>query len=117
VCSSDLIGSDLCPIPTSLFGEVCATSDVPAGTINLLTGLREELVEHFASHREIIAVHAAGVTDDQERALRLGTADNLKRVTIRTTSGDEWLDDEACTSPWWIEPFVEMKTIWHPSSA
>lgn len=116
-CTLVVLGSGANPLPAAILGEVCATSDVPPGTINLLTGLRDELVEHFASHREIIAIHAAGTSDDQERALRIGTADNLKRVTIRTTTGDEWFDAEACTSPWWIEPFVEMKTIWHPSAS
>lgn len=41
----------------------------------------------------------------------------MKRITLRDLDADDWYDDAACESPWWIEPFVEMKTIWHPSSA
>ena len=101
----------------SVLGEVCATSDVPGGVINILTGLREELLPHVASHREIDAVHAAGLTEDQRSMLRAGSAENLKRVTVRNLAPETWTDADACESPWWIEPFVEMKTIWHPSGA
>ena len=101
----------------AVLGEVCATSDVPGGVINLLTGLREEIIPHIASHREIDAIHGAGLTPEQATTLRAGVAENLKRVHLRDTSGPAWLDDETCHSPWWIEPFVEMKTIWHPSGS
>lgn len=116
LCSGNTVvalASQVNPLPGAVLGEVCATSDVPAGVINLLTGVREELASHFSSHRDIDALHAAGLTPDQARVLREGAADNVKRVTVR--EGVNWLDDQACTSPWWIEPFVEMKTIWHPS--
>lgn len=106
---------------TAVLGEACATSDVPGGVINLLTGLRSELLPHLATHREIDAVHAAGLTDEQRTLLRAGSAENLKRVTVRTlavgSGPGSWFDAETCESPWWIEPFVEMKTIWHPSGA
>jgi acyl-CoA reductase-like NAD-dependent aldehyde dehydrogenase len=107
-----------------VLGEVMATSDVPAGVVNLLTGERAELVPVIAGHRDIDAVHAAagpgGVTGEQRTGLREGAAENVKRVTVRELGrgkGAVDLEDEAaCTSPWWIEPFVEMKTIWHPSA-
>ncbi|MBX3315986.1 MAG: aldehyde dehydrogenase family protein [Phycisphaeraceae bacterium] len=102
------------PVASAL-GEVCATSDVPAGVINILTGLRSELTPPIASHRDIDAVHASGLPAAAAESLRAGTAENLKRVQIRSLHGDAWLDADACESPWWIEPFVEMKTIWHPS--
>lgn len=110
-------------------GEVFATSDVPAGVINILTGERDELVPVIASHRDIDAVHAAGVSDAHRATLREGAAENVKRVTIRETASRggkssknaptavDFFDVDACQSPWWIEPFVEMKTIWHPSAA
>lgn len=116
-CTVVALGSEARPLETCIFGEVCATSDVPPGVVNLLTGYRSELLEHVAGHREIDAVHAANVTDDEARALRLGAAENVKRVRVRRLAPDEWLDPEACQNPWWIEPFVEMKTIWHPSGA
>lgn len=101
----------------AVLGEVCATSDVPGGVLNILTGLREELLSHVATHREIDAVHAAGLSPDQHALLRAGSAENLKRVNIRDLKPGDWRDAERCESPWWIEPFVEMKTIWHPSRA
>jgi acyl-CoA reductase-like NAD-dependent aldehyde dehydrogenase len=109
------LGSQAHPLPAAVLGEVCATSDIPAGVVNILTGVREELVPHFASHRDIDAIHAAGLPPEQSRILREGTADNVKRVTVR--AAPDWYSAEACQSPWWIEPFVEMKTIWHPSGA
>ena len=119
--------SETNPIVGAVFGEVCATSDVPAGVVNILTGKRDELLPHFATHREIDGLYAAALTPDQARILREGTADNLKRVTILGTGrqrperkrggpGTDWYDDDARHSPWTIEPFVEMKTMWHPSA-
>jgi hypothetical protein len=54
------------------------------------------------------------VSDTQATALRLGAAENLKRVTIR--EGVDFADDGACEGPRWLEPFVEFKTVWHPSA-
>lgn len=116
-CTVVALGSEQFPLPTSMLGEVAATSDVPPGVLNLLTGLRSELVEHVASHRDIDAVHAANLDNQQATTLRLGAANNVKRVTVRAIDDDQWLDPDVCETPWWIEPFVEMKTIWHPSSA
>ncbi len=108
------LGSSTQPLATALFGEVCATSDVPGGVVNLLTGYRDELIDHFASHRDIDAIHAAGCSGDERRRLELGAAENLKRVTVREVSGEQWYDRRTCHSPYWIESFVEMKTLWHP---
>ena len=118
-----------------ILGEVMATSDVPSGVVNLLTGERDELVAVIAAHRDIDAVHAVvgpgGVNDAQRTVLRGGAAENVKRVTVREGAGrrdrgivgskdrgmgTDFFDADACESPWWIEPFVEMKTIWHPSA-
>lgn len=104
-------------LPACILGEVCATSDVPAGVVNLLTGERDELIETIAQHRDIDAIHAGGMSAIHARILRLGAAENVKRVTVRAMEPSAWLDDARCDSPAWIEPFVEMKTIWHPSSA
>ena len=111
-----VVAPDSCPIAASILGEVCATSDVPAGVINILTGQREELLAWIAEHREINAVHAAGLDADETRTLRLGAAENVKRVHVRDIDEGDWYDPDVCESPWWIEPFVEMKTIWHPAS-
>lgn len=111
--SGESAAAQLCAV---ILGEVMATSDVPPGVVNLLTGQREELVPVMASHRDIDAVHAAGVSAEHARLLREGAAENIKRVTVRELAAGDYFDDAACQSPWWIEPFVEMKTIWHPSA-
>jgi acyl-CoA reductase-like NAD-dependent aldehyde dehydrogenase len=109
------IASDLHPIAAAIFAEVCATSDLPGGVVNILTGRRAELIEHLANHRDVDAISAANLPRAQATTLRLGAAENVKRVHVRTLSEEEW-HLPAAESPWTIEPFVEMKTIWHPSS-
>ena len=109
------------PVLGALMGEVCGTSDVPAGVVNILTGLRDELIPHIAAHRDIDAVHAANVGPEHAKALREGAGENLKRVTVRDLPpgagpAGGWFDDQACAGPSWIEPFVEMKTVWHPAA-
>jgi hypothetical protein len=92
---------------------------VPAGVINILTGNRDEVLQHIAAHRDIDAIHAGNLSSEQSTLLRSGAAENIKRVTCRGVAGAkpvDWFDNKECQSPWWIEPFVEMKTIWHPAS-
>lgn len=118
LCSGSTVvalGSEKYPIATSVLGEVCATSDVPGGVINLLTGQRAELIEHIANHRDVNAVVGAGLSKPHAAALRMGASENIKRVRIEDSV--DFFDDEACESPWRIEPLVEMKTIWHPSAS
>ncbi len=89
---------------------------MPPGVVNVLTGRRDELIPHIAGHREINAIAAANLDDDERLTLRQGTAENLKRVKIEQLDADAWYDADRCDSPWRIEPFVEIKTIWHPSA-
>lgn len=110
------LGSEAHPVATALLGEVCATADVPPGAVNLLTGLRSELVPVLAAHRDVDGIHAAAASRKEQEALQLGAADNVKRVTVRSTKDTGWYDHRECHSPYWIEPFVEMKTIWHPAA-
>lgn len=111
------ISGEQAPLAACVLGEVCGTSDVPAGVVNILTGSREELIPHIAEHREMDAIVAANVPQPVAEALRLGSANNLKRVLVRDIDAPAWYSADACESPWWIEPTVEMKTIWHPSAA
>ncbi len=109
-----VLASESNPIPSMILAEALATSDLPGGVVNILTGFRDELCGHIADHRGVIAIHAAGASEAQRTALRLGAADNMKRVTIR--DGIDFEDDRACEGPRWLEPFVEFKTVWHPSA-
>lgn len=110
--SAVALASSTNPIPAAILAEAVATSDMPAGAFNILTGERGELLPHFASHGEIGGIHAAGLSAEQATVLRAGAGDNLKRVLVRERV--RWFDEQA-GDPWWIEPFVEMKTMWHPS--
>jgi len=109
-----VLASETNPVPAMILGEAFATSDLPGGVVNLISGFRDELMEHFSSHRELIAIHAAGVTSEHRAMLRLGAADNLKRVTVRDDV--DFFNDESCEGPDWMDPFIEFKTIWHPSA-
>jgi acyl-CoA reductase-like NAD-dependent aldehyde dehydrogenase len=101
------------PLPACVLAEACASGDLPPGVVNILTGDPDELAPHVAAHRDIDAIHAA--SSSRDALLRSGVAENVKRVTIRPADTD-WTDADRCHSPWWIEPFVEYKTIWHPAS-
>ena len=111
------LGSQKHPIPTAIFGEVCQTSDVPAGAINLLTGKRLDIIEQIADHRQVASVSAAGLSKKERVIIEVGAADSIKRVCFSTLKDANWYDARLCASPWAIEPFVEMKTIWHPSAS
>ncbi len=118
------IASEVHPLAAAVLGEVCATGDVPAGVVNFLTGVRSEFLPYIAGHRDIDAVHAAGLNAAETTLLREGIAENIKRVVVRGVAMPgakggalDWKDGEACQDPWWIEPFVEMKTVWHPASS
>jgi hypothetical protein len=89
---------------------------VPAGIINILTGARAELCPWIASHREIAGVAGARLPAADAKALELGAAENLKRVHTLPVDED-FTDEDRWTSPRRLAPFVELKTIWHPSGA
>ena len=111
-----VLGSSDNPLPAVIFSEICQTSDVPPGVINILTGFTKELLEHVATHREITSVYASGLSKQDRIILETGGADSLKRIRYIDIAEDEWADHDKTASPWNIEPFVEMKTIWHPTS-
>jgi acyl-CoA reductase-like NAD-dependent aldehyde dehydrogenase len=105
------LGSEPAPFAALAFGEVCASSDVPAGAINLLAGRRAELAPHLASHRDIDGLLVAGAPD---AGLTAAAADNCKRVRYCDLPPKAWADAGALRGLSWIEPFVETKTLWHP---
>lgn len=114
-CTAVALVSETSPLAAIALTEAIATSDVPPGVINILTGKREELVPHIAAHRDIDAVHAAGIDQEHATLLRLGSAENLKRAAVHNEP-PPFTDDAYWDSPDRIESFCEMKTIWHPSA-
>jgi acyl-CoA reductase-like NAD-dependent aldehyde dehydrogenase len=113
-----LLTSESRPLPAITLSEVLATSDVPGGVVNILTGRKSELVPVLAAHVDVDALDTWGVPD----AMRLETeqlaADDIKRLSRRPSTVNEarfdWLDDRASERPEWIAVFLEMKTVWHP---
>jgi len=104
------------PYPSILLGEMFATSDLPGGVVNLLTGLREEILPTFATHAHLRAI--SGVAGAEERkALRLGAADSVKRVRLRAAeTAIDWFS-EAAQGLYEIRDLIEFKTTWHPIGA
>ncbi len=99
------------PLTAISFGEVLHASDVPAGVANLLTGFREELAEHFASHMDVNAVVYCDDDGDGGRQIEQQAAGNIKRVVSRV--GMRW-GRAAGQDPYFIMDTQETKTTWHP---
>jgi len=98
------VASETHPLAAIELAEVLATSDVPGGAVNILTGYREELAPWLAGHMDVNAIDvtgADGLSADVERA----AADNVKRVVRGQADGQ---------SAWQIADFLELKTVWHP---
>lgn len=111
-----LLAPESNPLPTALLAEIVATSDVPSGAVNILTGSRDELIGHMADHRAINAISAVNLSDDMLQQLRERSAASIKRVRHERLSQPAWSKHEERCSPWCVEPFLEMKTMWHPSA-
>jgi len=107
------LASERYPLPALTFCESLATSDLPAGVVNLLAGKRAELAPHFASHLDVNGIiDGTGISELGPR-LQAGTAQNLKRYAARPLASAEWLTQKA-EDPYWILDTVEFKTAWHP---
>jgi aldehyde dehydrogenase (NAD+) len=110
------LASEATPYPAVLLGEMLATSDLPGGVINVLTGFRKELVPTFATHTHLRAISAVA-DGDERKALHLGAAESVKRVRFTPAApAKAWLSD-AAQSLYAIRDFVEFKTTWHPIGA
>ena len=99
-----VVASESSPLAAVELGEVLATSDVPGGVVNLLTGHREELAPWLAGHMDVNALDLAGA-DGQANELERLAAENVKRVVHGKPDRQ---------SPWDIADFLELKTVWHP---
>jgi len=112
------LASETAPYPAIVLGEMLATSDLPGGVVNLLTGFRPEIVPTFATHQHIRAV--SGVVDaDARKQIETGAADSVKRVRLLDAQAKtDWL---AGTGPvpslYGLRDLVEFKTTWYPIGA
>ena len=99
-----VIASEKFPLSAITFAEILATSDLPGGVVNILTGSSAELAPWAASHMDIDAIDASGLTPKQLKEAQLAGAANLKRIRVF----------ESVKSPRRILDFMETKTVWHP---
>jgi len=99
-----VIASEKFPLPAITFAECMATSDLPAGVVNVLTGVSAELAPWAASHMDIDALDASGLTPKALKEAQIAGAQNLKRIKVQSSvkSSKRILD------------FMETKTVWHP---
>jgi acyl-CoA reductase-like NAD-dependent aldehyde dehydrogenase len=99
-----VVASETHPVAAIELAEALATSDLPGGTVNILTGFRDELAPWLAGHMDVNALDLTGVDGTRAELERLA-AENVKRV-VRSSADVQ--------TPWEIEAFLEFKTVWHP---
>lgn len=98
------VASETHPLAAIELAEAIATSDLPGGVLNVLTGRRTELAPVLAAHMDVNAIDVTGAREDATELERLA-ADNVKRVVRGPVDGQ---------SPWQIQALLELKTVWHP---
>ena len=108
-----VLASEARPLPAITLAEALATSDVPGGVVNLLTGRTAEVAPWLASHMDVNAIDLTGVAGDDERARMLETeaAENLKRVLRPTAAEPDWTSEPGLDR---LTYYLETKTVWHP---
>ncbi|MGH3335058.1 MAG: aldehyde dehydrogenase family protein [Nocardioides sp.] len=101
------------PLPAVTFSEVLATSDVPGGVVNILTGAAATVAPWLAGHMDVNAIDLTGVAGDTElaRNLEIAAAENLKRVRRARAAEPDWTQDPGVDA---MTSFLEVKTVWHP---
>ncbi|MBB4930200.1 acyl-CoA reductase-like NAD-dependent aldehyde dehydrogenase [Lipingzhangella halophila] len=105
-----VVASERAPLPAVTLAEVLATSDLPGGVANILTGRLSEIAPHLATHADVNALDLAGA-GDLAAGLEKDAAATLKRVLRPDPAGTDWTADPGLTR---ITPFLELKTVWHP---
>jgi acyl-CoA reductase-like NAD-dependent aldehyde dehydrogenase len=108
------ITSESRPLPAITLAEAFENSDVPAGVINLISGLKSELVPWLAAHMDVNAIDATGVAPDAIPNVQKTAAENVKRFVHFDGESIGWTDERRSQSPYAIFEFQEMKTVWHP---
>jgi acyl-CoA reductase-like NAD-dependent aldehyde dehydrogenase len=109
-----VIASERSPLPAVSLTEVLATSDVPGGVVNVLTGRTRELVPWLAGHMDVNAIDVTGVPEDMAVQVEELATENMKRIS-RARDVDPFSPD--AQSPYEITALMEFKTVWHPIGA
>ncbi len=108
-----VLASESQPMTSISFAEVLNSSDVPGGVVNILTGSKEELLNHMASHMDVNAIVFCGKNNDDIKTISELASNNLKRTVFYKKN--DWAIEQ-CQSPYFIEKTLEVKTTWHPTS-
>lgn len=106
-----VVSSEERPLPAITLSEVLATSDVPGGVVNVLTGYTGEIAEHLAKHMDVNAIDLTGVASEDAAELEVHAAENLKRIYPAPASEPDWTETPDLRR---ILAFTETKTVWHP---
>lgn len=109
-----VLASERAPLPAVTLAEVLATSDVPAGVVNILSGVTAEIVPWLAGHMDVNAIDVTGVPEEMLAEVEELATENMKRVT-RARRVDPFSDE--AQSPYEITALTEFKTVWHPIGA
>jgi len=106
-----ILASETKPLSAISFAEVLNSSDVPGGVVNILTGKKEELISHMASHMDVNAIVYCGNDEKHIKMISELASTNVKRTIFYRRN--DWTNVE-CESPYFIEKLQEIKTTWHP---
>ncbi|MEU6574924.1 aldehyde dehydrogenase family protein [Streptomyces sp. NPDC046805] len=110
-----VIASEKSPLPALSLGEVLATSDLPGGVVNVLSGRTTEIAAPLAAHQDVNAIDLTGADEVLAKELEIAAADNLKRV-LRPQPVDD-VDWSATPGIDRMTAFLETKTVWHPTGS
>jgi acyl-CoA reductase-like NAD-dependent aldehyde dehydrogenase len=109
-----VVASEKSPLPALTLGEVLATSDVPGGVVNILSGRTGEIAAPLAAHQDVNAIDLAGADEILAKELEIAAADNLKRVLRPAVPAPDWTADPGTYR---LTAFLETKTVWHPTGS
>jgi acyl-CoA reductase-like NAD-dependent aldehyde dehydrogenase len=111
-----VIASEKSPLPALSLGEVLATSDLPGGVVNILSGRTAEIASPLAAHQDVNAIDLTGADEVLAKELEIAAADNLKRV-LRPQPVDNAVDWTSDPGTHRLTAFLETKTVWHPTGS
>ena len=109
--TSIVLPSETAPLPALTFSEILATSDLPAGVVNILSGLRADLAPTAATHMDVNAIVNGCEDPALDKTLHEGTATNMKRYARHAVPAGDW---RLADRPQWMLDTIEFKTAWHP---
>lgn len=106
-----IIPSEKSPLAALTFSEIAATSDIPAGVVNILTGRKKELLPHLASHMDVNAFDYAESNSTFKKEVQTACANNVKRFIYSATA--DYYNDDKNENILQVQNFTELKTVWH----